>query len=122
MHNSIASGKRVARRVLAAQLVAALVAALGGLLLADRWVAVAALVGALIVAGGNAVFAWRLFVPGVAPVRTILHSVYAAEVLKWVWTVAWLVLAIALWRLPALALILGMIAAQLAFFLALAKT
>lgn len=122
MHNSIAGGQRVARRVLAAQLSAALVAALCGLLLADRRVATAALVGALIVAGGNAIFAWRLFVSGVAPVKTILHSVYAAEVLKWVWTVVWLVLAIALWRMPALALILGMIAAQLAFFLALVKT
>ena len=122
MQNSIASGKRVARRVLAAQLLAAVLGGVFGLVLAGAGAAIASLAGALIVAGGNWVFAWRLFVPGVAPVKTILHSVYAAEVLKWVWTVAWLVLAIAWWRLPALALILGMVAAQLAFFLALAKT
>ncbi len=122
MNNSIAGGKRVARRVVAAQLMAALIAALGGLLLADRQAATSAAVGALIVAGGSAIFAWRLFLPGVAPVQTVLRSVYAAEVLKWVWSVVWLVVAIALWRLPALALILGMIAAQLAFFLALVKT
>jgi len=122
VNNSIAGGKRVARRVVAAQLMAALIAALGGLLLADRQAATSAAVGALIVAGGSAIFAWRLFLPGVAPVQTVLRSVYAAEVLKWVWSVVWLVVAIALWRLPALALILGMIAAQLAFFLALVKT
>lgn len=122
MDNSIAAGKRVARRVLVAQLVAASIAAICGLLLASPAVASAVLVGGLIVAGGNAVFAWRLFVSGVAPVKTVLHSVYVAEVFKWLWTLLWLVVAMALWKLPALPLILGMIAAQLAFFLSLART
>lgn len=120
MQNSVASGKQTARRTVLAQCLAAGIAALLGLFHGPES-ALSALVGGLIVASGNAIFAWRLFFHGIAPARTLLNSVYAAELLKWVWMVALLYTAIALWRLPALALILGMLAAHVGFYLALIK-
>jgi F0F1-type ATP synthase assembly protein I len=106
VQNSVASGRLTARRTVLAQCLAAGSAALLGLIHGPES-ALSAMVGGLIVASGTAIFAWRLFVHGVAPIKTQLNSVYAAELLKWVWMVALLYAAIALWRLPALALILG---------------
>ena len=67
---------------------------------------------------GNALFAWRLFADGIAPSRRIARSVYAAEVLKWVWLALALYLAVAVFQLASAALIIGVIAAQLAFWVA----
>jgi len=120
VQNSVASGKQTARRTVLAQCLAAGIAALLGLL-HDPESALSALVGGLIVASGSAIFAWRLFIHGIAPARTLLNSAYAAELLKWVWMVALLYAAIALWRLTALALILGMLAAHVGFYFALIK-
>ena len=121
MQNSVASGKQTARRTVLAQCLAAGIAALLGLIHGlDS--ALGALAGGLIVASGTAIFAWRLFIHGVAPARTQLNSVYAAELLKWVWMGTALYAAIALWRLPALPLILGMLAAHVGFYFALIKS
>lgn len=79
---------------------------------------IAAWYGGLVMAIGNALFAWRLFADGVAPTRRIARSVYAAEVLKWVWFALALYLGIAMFSLASLPLILGVIAAQLAFWVA----
>lgn len=121
VQNSVATGKRTARRAVLAQCLAAGIAALLGLL-HGRESALAAFAGCLIVASGTALFAWRLFIHGIAPARTLVNSVYAAELLKWVWMVALLYAAIAVWRLPALPLILGMLAAHVAFYIALIKS
>jgi F0F1-type ATP synthase assembly protein I len=121
VQNSVASGKHTARRTVLAQCLAAGTAALLGLLHGPES-ALAALAGGLIVASGTALFAWRMFLKGVAPARTLLNSVIVAELLKWVWMVALLYAAIALWRLPALALILGMLAAHAGFYFALIKS
>lgn len=120
MQNSVATGRIIARRAVLAQTLAAVVAALLGLIHGPES-ARAALVGGLIVASGTAIFAWRLFIHGIAPVKTMLNSVYAAAILKWFWMVALLFAAIALGRLPALALILGMLAAHVAYYFALIK-
>ncbi len=120
MQNSVATGRKTARRTVLAQCLAAGIAALPGLIHSQES-ALAALSGGLIVASGTALFAWRLFIHGIAPARTQLNSVYAAELLKWVWMVALLYAAIAVWRLPALPLILGMLAAHVGFYFALIK-
>ena len=74
--------------------------------------------GGMVVALGNALFAWRLFADGIAPMQRVARSVYAAEVLKWVWLALALYLGIAVFSLAPLPLILGVIAAQLAFWVA----
>ena len=84
--------------------------------------ALAALVGGAIVCAGTLLFALRLFGRGVAPARSALRSAYAAQVLKWVWLCATLYLAIAVWKLPFPGLIAGLIAAQVAFWIALIAT
>jgi len=118
VQNSGATGKHLASRAVQAQCLAAAVAALLGLI-DGRDSALAAGVGALIVASGTGFFAWRLFVFGIAPVKTLLNSFYVAELLKWLLTVILLYLAIAVWRLSALPLIAGMLAAHAAFYFAL---
>lgn len=120
MQNSVATGKNTARRTVLAQCLAAGIAALLGLF-DGLESARSALAGGLIVASGTAIFAWRLFIHGVAPARTQLNSVYAAELLKWVWMVGMLYAAIAHWGLGAPALILGMLAAHAGFYFALIK-
>lgn len=70
------------------------------------------------IAVGNALFAWRLFADGIAPARRIARAVYAAEVMKWVWLVLALYLALAVFGLAPLPLIVGVVAAQVAFWVA----
>ena len=78
----------------------------------------AAWFGGGVIALGNALFAWRLYADGIAPTRRVARAVYAAEVLKWVWVVFALYLALAVLRLDPLPLIASVIAAQLAFWVA----
>ena len=78
----------------------------------------AAWCGGGIIVIGNALFAWRLFADGIAPTRRIARSVYAAEVLKWAWIAIALYVAIAMLQLAAMPLILGVVAAQFAFWVA----
>ena len=75
--------------------------------------------GGLIVAVGNGVFGWRLFLDGYAPARRLHRSVYAAESLKWLWLVVALVVALAAFRLPGLPLMLGVLGAHVAFWFGL---
>src|SRR5258706_137903 len=76
--------------------------------------------GGAVSAAGNALFAWRLFADGIAVQRRIVRSVYAAEVLKWCWLVLALYLAVAVLKVPALPFVVGIIAAQVAFWISLA--
>ncbi|HEX6831930.1 MAG TPA: ATP synthase subunit I [Rudaea sp.] len=80
----------------------------------------AAWFGGAVIACGNALFAWRLFADGVAPTRRIMRSVYAAEVLKWCWLAGMLYLALAVLKVDALPFLVGLIAAQVAFWVSLA--
>lgn len=89
-----------------------------GFCIGGWWSGVAAWYGGAVIAIGNALFAWRLFADGVAPMQRVARSVYAAEVLKWLWLALALYLAIAVFRLASLPLIIGVIAAQLAFWVA----
>lgn len=121
MRNSIAHGWRVALRTLVLQFGATLAVALAAT--AYNWRAgLAALAGGLIICAGNMVFALRMFGRGVVPVQSALRSAYAAEVLKWIWLCAALFVAIAVWKLPFAGLIAGILAAQIAFWIALIAT
>lgn len=81
---------------------------------------VAAFIGGAVIVIGNALFAWRLFADGVAPTRRIVRSVYSAEVLKWCWLAVALYLAVAVLKIAALPFVVGLIAAQVAFWISLA--
>ena len=121
MRNSIAHGWRVAARTALLQFGATLAISLA--VTGFGWrTGLAALVGGAIVCMGNVLFAVRLFGRGVAPARSVLHSAWAAEALKWVWLCATLYLAIAVWKLPFPGLIAGILAAQFAFWIALIAT
>lgn len=113
-------GRRLVAKYAGLQMVCAAVVAVGALALSGALAAVAALAGGAIVAVGNVVFGWRLFAPGVAPVGTLTRAWYAAEVLKWVWVMAALWLALGPARLAPFPLLLGLIAAQVGFWAGLA--
>lgn len=121
MRNSIAHGWYVAARTAVLQVGLTVLVALAGVWLGWR-AGLAVLTGGLIVSAGNILFALRLFGRGVAPARNVLRSVYAAELLKWIWLCATLYLAIAVWKLPFPGLIAGVLAAQFAFWIALIAT
>lgn len=121
MRNSIAHGKNVATRAVALQLSGSVAVALVVAVFGWR-PALAALVGGCAIAIGNLLFAVRLFGRGVMPARHALHAAYAGEVIKWFWVCAVLYAAIAVWKLPFLALFAGLVAAQLCFWIALIAT
>ena len=98
-------------------MIAASLLAVGALVLAGPAAAQAALAGGLVSTVGNVVFGWRLFAPGVAPVRVLSRAVYAGEALKWLWIGFALWLAIGPAQLAPLPLLLGLMAAQAGFWL-----
>jgi len=117
MRNSIAHGRRNAVRIVIFQLGIAGLVGLG--FCAQGWQSgMAAWYGGGVIAAGNALFAWRLYADGIAPTRRIARAVYAAEVLKWVWLVLALYLGLAIFGLAPLPLIVGVLAAQVAFWAA----
>jgi F0F1-type ATP synthase assembly protein I len=83
--------------------------------------AIAALVGGLIVAAGSAVFGWRLFKPGIAAGATLTTAMYAAVMLKWVWFAIALYLALARLKLDAAPLLIGVVVAQLGYWVGLVR-
>jgi F0F1-type ATP synthase assembly protein I len=83
--------------------------------------AIAALVGGLIVAAGSAVFGWRMFKPGIAAGATLTTAMYAAVMLKWVWFAIALYLALARLKLDAAPLLIGVVAAQLGYWVGLVR-
>lgn len=118
MRNSIAYGWRVAVRTTLLQIGATvLVAAIASMY--GLRIGLATLAGGAIIAIGNWLFAARLFGQGVAPARKALHSAYAAEVLKWFWLCLALYMAIAVFKMPFIGLIAGVLAAQFTFWIAL---
>ncbi len=118
VRNSIANGRRVAVRTTLLQIGVTVVVALIASMLGWR-IGMATLAGGAIIAVGNGLFAIRLFGRGIAPARNVLHSVYAAEIIKWFWLLLALTLAIAVLKLPFVGLIAGILAAQFSFWIAL---
>ena len=113
-------GRRLVLRYAALQMAAAAVAALVSLAVGGGADAQAALAGGAVVAIGNMVFGWKLFQPGIAPVRTLARAAYAGEVLKWLWIGVALWAALGVAHLEALPLLAGLIAAQFGFWLGMA--
>ncbi|MFT3791880.1 MAG: ATP synthase subunit I [Rudaea sp.] len=117
MRNSIAHGRRNAVRIVFFQLGIAGLVGLG--FCARDWPSgIAAGYGGAAVAIGNALFAWRFYAGGVVSARRAAVSMFVAEAAKWGWLVLMLYLALAVFHLAPLPLIVGVIAAQVAFWAA----
>jgi ATP synthase protein I len=114
-------GKRLVVRVVLLQAGCALVAASVFLVFKGASAALAALVGGLIVAAGSAVFGWRAFKPGIAGGATLTSAMYAGVALKWLWFALALYLAFARLKLEAPPLLIGVVLAQLGYWVGLLR-
>lgn len=106
--NSLAAGRRLAARLLVAQLGVAALAALA-FLVQGRGAAVAAGIGALVVAVGNALLALRLFGSGGA--GRALAGFLAGTLLKWAVVLGGLYLVLVHWQLPPVPALAGLVLA-----------
>ncbi|WP_109126958.1 ATP synthase subunit I [Dyella sp. C11] len=109
MINSLASGRRLALRIILLQLAVAAIVGLTFLMQGPRE-ALAATAGATIVALGTALLAWRTF-RGLGDGGTSLWHVVSGMVLKWVVIFGGLITILGQWKLPPLAAITGLVAA-----------
>ncbi|TCV96289.1 ATP synthase I subunit [Luteibacter rhizovicinus] len=108
MLNSLAAGRRLALRVVFAQLVMAVLVGIA-FSLQSRSAGLAAFAGALIVALGNALFAARFFSTlGNATVAT--GRLLLGMFLKWTVFIGGVLLVLAYWKLPPLAALVGLVA------------
>ena len=121
MNEVLSRGKRTVVRVVLLQSGCAALVASAFLVFKGAHQAFAALVGGLIVAAGSAVFGWRMFKPGIAGGATLTTAMYAAVLLKWLWFAIALYLAIALLKLDAAPLLIGVVAAQLGYWVGLIR-
>ena len=80
-----------------------------------------ALAGGLIVAVGSGIFGWRAFAPGIANGATVSRAMYVGVALKWVWLIAALYVALARLKLEPLPLVVGLAAAQAAYWAGLMR-
>lgn len=112
-------GKRLVIRVVLLQTGCALGVACVFLVFKGESAGLAALVGGLIVACGSLIFGWRMFKPGIAGAAKLSTAMYAGVALKWAWFVLALYVALAQLKLPAAPLLIGLLAAQLGYWVGL---
>jgi F0F1-type ATP synthase assembly protein I len=104
--NSVAAGRRLAQRTVAVQAAVTLATALA-CLLSGRDAALGALVGGGAMTLGGLVAAWGTFGGGVANAGTALGRLLLGMAAKWIVVIVGLWLAIAVWHLPAMAVLAG---------------
>ena len=121
MNNAPARGYRLVVRVVLLQAGCAALVASVFLVFKGPSAGLAALVGGLIVAAGSAVFGWRAFRPGVAGAAVLSTAMYTGMALKWLWFVLALYLALARLKLDAAPLLIGVVAAQLGYWVGLIR-
>lgn len=110
MQNSIAAGRRLAIRVVIAQLGATALVAVAASVAGWR-LGAAAFCGGLAVAAGTAVLGLRLFGPGPAQAGVVLARLIVGSILKWGIIALGLYLAMVGAGLPGLWVIAGVVAA-----------
>ncbi len=111
-------GKRLALKFAAVQLASTSLAALVFLALSGANAARSAVAGGLIVALGTLVFAWRLFATD-WPAASAARGFYAGELLKWVWVLGAFALALTRGGMEPLPLLVGLLASQCGFWVAM---
>jgi len=121
MNNVPVRGYRLVVRVVLLQAGCAALAASVFLVFKGASAGLAALVGGLIVAAGSAVFGWRAFRPGVAGAAVLGTAMYTGMALKWLWFALALYLAFARLKLEAAPLLIGVVVAQLGYWVGLIR-
>lgn len=117
MHDPIAAGRRAALRAVAVQgLVVALLAA--AFLARDAREALAVGVGGLALVLGNALSA-VVALGSIVPAPVAFGRLLLGAMGKWLVAIAVLAAALAIWRLPPLPVLVGLVAGLLAYLLAL---
>jgi F0F1-type ATP synthase assembly protein I len=111
-------GQRLALKFAAVQMACAGVAAVVSLAIGDFNSFRSASVGGLIVAIGTVVFAWRLFAD-TWPAADAAKGFFVGGAFKWIWTIGALWLALSYGEFDALWLLIGLIAAQSGFWIAM---
>ena len=117
MSNSVAAGRRLARRATAWQAVATALVALACLAKGLPWM-LAALVGGGAVTLGAWLSAAVALGGGVNPAAVAFARLLAGMALKWLLVLIVVAVALAVFRLPGVPLLAGVIAATLALVLA----
>jgi len=121
MSDVLVRGKRLVVRVVLLQAACGLVVACVYLAFSGATAGLAALVGGLIVAAGSAVVGWRAFKPGIAGAATLGTAMYTGVALKWLWFALALYVAFARLQLEVPPLLVGMVAAQMGYWVALIR-
>lgn len=116
MLNSIASGRRLALRIMLLQLAVALLVGLAFLALGRRE-AISAAAGATVVALGTALLSARFF-SGLHGAGMAFGRLLTGMLLKWIVIVGGLVVILFQYKLPPLAAITGLVAAYAVYLLA----
>jgi F0F1-type ATP synthase assembly protein I len=114
--NNLASGRRLALRIVLLQFAVAAVTGVAFLALGRRE-AVSAAAGAVLVALGTAVMSTRMF-SGIGGAGLALGRLLAGMFLKWIVIVGGLVMILFQFELPPLAAITGLVAAYAVYLLA----
>jgi len=121
MNDASDRGKRLVLRVVLLQTGCTIIVACLFYALRDSRAGVAALAGGLIVALGSALFGWRMFKPGVAGAAKLGSAMYSGVALKWCWFALALYVALARFKLDAAPLLVGLVVAQLGYWVGLVR-
>ena len=116
MLNNLASGRRLALRIVLLQFVVAVLAGLAFLALGRRE-AVSAAAGAVLVALGTAAMSARMF-SNIGGAGLALGRLLTGMFLKWIVIVGGLVMILFQFKLPPLAAVTGLVAAYAVYLLA----
>lgn len=108
-------GRQLTMRYGAVQLVVITLVALLFVVYVDPTHAIAVLTGGVITITGQVIFGWLMFQPGIAPVERLYRALWRAEAVKWIWMIGALSLVFKAQQMPPLALLIGLISAQLGF-------
>lgn len=121
MSDALVRGYRLVIRVVLLQAGCAVLVASLFLVFKGASAGLAALAGGLIVAFGSALFGWRAFRPGVAAAATLNTAMHGGVALKWLWFVVALYIALARLKLEGAPLLIGVVAAQLGYWVGLIR-
>jgi F0F1-type ATP synthase assembly protein I len=121
MSDALDRGYRLVIRVVLLQAGCAVLVASLFLAFKSTSAGLAALTGGLIVAFGSALFGWRTFRPGVAAAASLNAAMYGGVALKWLWFAAALYIALARLKLDGAPLLIGVVAAQLGYWVGLVR-
>ncbi len=121
MSDVLIRGKRLVVQIVLLQAGCAVLVASLFLVFKGASAGLAALVGGLIVAVGSGVLGWRAFKPGIAGAATLGAAMYAGVALKWLWIALALYVALARLKLGVPPLLIGMVGAQLGYWVGLLR-